>query len=48
MHSLAMYSGFEVEVEANDRDYVLSDLGQAKLRGTPEKEQLTLMWFGGE
>ena len=47
MHSLAMYSGFEVTAEADDRDYVLPDLGQAKLRGTPGDDQLTLMCLAG-
>ena len=47
MHSMAMYPGFEVEIEADDRDYVLSDLGQAKLRGVPGKDQLTLMCLAG-
>ncbi len=47
MHSLAMYSGFEVKTEADDRDWFLPDLGQAKLRGKPEKNQLTLMCLAG-
>jgi hypothetical protein len=47
MHSLAMYSGFKVKAEANSRDYVLPNLGQAKLRGKPGKKQLTLMCLAG-
>jgi len=47
MHCLAMYSEFKVKTEANEKDYVLPDLGQAKLRGTRNKKQLTVMCLAG-
>ena len=37
VHSLAMYSGFEVETEANDRDYVLSIWDRRSCEGRPGK-----------
>ena len=47
MHGLAMYDGFSVTAKADDRDYVLPALGQAKLRGAPGDDRLTLMCLAG-
>ncbi len=47
MHGLAMYDGFAVTAKADDRDYVLPDLGQAKLRAAPGDDRLTLMCLAG-
>jgi len=47
MHELAMYSGFKVKQKPDTKDYVLQDLGQVKLRGKPNKQQMTLMCLAG-
>lgn len=47
MHELAMYSGFKVKAEPDNKDYVLPDLGQAKIRGKQNKQQMTLMCLAG-
>jgi len=47
MHELAMYKGQKSDGTVDNRDYLLPDLGQVKLRGVPGKEQLTLMAIAG-
>lgn len=47
MHELAMYSNFKVKKATDDKDYVLPDLGQVKLRGIAGKNQMTLMCLAG-
>lgn len=47
MHELATYKGQKSDGVADNRDYLLPELGQVKLRGTSGENQLTLMATAG-
>ena len=47
MHDLALYGGEKCEGRPDPRDYFLSDLGQAKLRGKAGRGQVTLVALAG-
>lgn len=47
LHELALYKGQRTRALRDDRDYVLADLGQVKLRGKPGQNQMTLMAIAG-
>ena len=47
MHELANYKGQKSDGIADNRDYLLLDLGQVKLRGSPGEKQMTLMAIAG-
>ena len=47
MHDLALYDGEKAGTQADDRDYVLPDLGQVKLRGRAGRKQMTVMAIAG-
>lgn len=46
IHEMAMYHGHK-ETEPDQKDYLLPDLGQVKLRGAPGFNQMTLMALAG-
>ena len=46
-HDLAIYRGQKARGKPDNRDYILPDLGQVKLRGKPGKAQMTLMALAG-
>ena len=47
LHELALYGGQKTEALQDQRDHVLPDLGQVKLRGKPGPKQMTLMAIAG-
>ena len=47
MHSLALFKGEKVTGRADNKDYLLPDLGIVKLRGKPEAKQMTLIALAG-
>lgn len=47
MHELASYKGQKSDGVADNRDYLLPDLGQVKLRGAPGEQQMTFMAIAG-
>jgi len=47
MHELASYNGQKSNGIADNRDYLLPNLGQVKLRGAPGDGQMTLMAIAG-
>jgi len=47
MHELASYKGQKSDGMADNRDYLLPDLGQVKLRGVPGEKQMTVMAIAG-
>ena len=48
MHELALYRGQTAKGRPDDRDYLLPDLAQVKLRGRPGKRQVTLLAIAGD
>ena len=47
MHDLALYGGEKADDCPDNRDYVLPDLGQVKLRGRAGRKQMTVMAIAG-
>jgi hypothetical protein len=47
MHSLGLYRGEKAGGKADPRDYVLPDLGMAKMRGSAGNKQLTVLALAG-
>ncbi|MCH2664395.1 heparinase II/III family protein [bacterium] len=47
MHDLAIYNNAKAPQKPDDRDYILEDLGQVKLRGRSDHKQMTVMAIAG-
>jgi hypothetical protein len=46
-HELALYDGRKASGKPDNRDYLLPDLGQVKLRGEPGPKQMTVLALAG-